>query len=53
VGTHRSVSRRAGDVVESPFFSGAVTLSNAFDDSVKGCHKRELPAGSVRVAYVN
>jgi hypothetical protein len=31
--TRRLVSRRAGDVVGSSFFSGAVTLSNTVDDS--------------------
>jgi hypothetical protein len=33
MGTHRSVSRCAEDVVESSFFSRAVTLSNAIDNS--------------------
>jgi hypothetical protein len=43
VGTHRSVSRRAGDVVESPFLSGAVDPFNSIDDSMKDCHIRGLP----------
>jgi hypothetical protein len=33
MGTHRSVSCRAGDVVGNSFFSGAVTLSNSIGDS--------------------
>jgi 3-dehydroquinate dehydratase len=33
MGTHKSVSRCAGVVVGSSFFFGAVTLSNAVDDS--------------------
>jgi hypothetical protein len=33
MGTHRSVSWRAGDVVGNSFFSGVVTLSNSIDDS--------------------
>jgi hypothetical protein len=53
MGTRRSVSRRAGDVVRSSFFSGAVALSNAVDNAVKGCHIRGFPAGSVRVVYVD
>jgi hypothetical protein len=32
MGTHRLVSRHAGDVVVSSFFAGAVTLSNTVDD---------------------
>jgi hypothetical protein len=32
VGIHRSVSRRTGDVVRSPFLSGAVDPFNAVDD---------------------
>jgi hypothetical protein len=36
--THRSVSRRTGDVVGNYFFSGAVTLSNSDDDFAKGCY---------------
>jgi hypothetical protein len=43
VGTHRSVSRRAEDVVESPFLSGAVDPFNSIDDSMKDCHIRRLP----------
>jgi hypothetical protein len=35
MGTNRSVSRCARDVVGSSFFSGAVTLSNTVDDSRK------------------
>jgi hypothetical protein len=35
LGIHRSVIRRAGDVVGSSFFLGAVTLSNAVDHSRK------------------
>jgi hypothetical protein len=38
--THRSVSRRAGDVVKSFFFSGAVTLSNSVGDSRKTAIRR-------------
>jgi hypothetical protein len=33
MGTHRSVSRRAGDVVRSSFSLRAVTLSNVVYDS--------------------
>jgi hypothetical protein len=29
MGTHRSVSQRAGDVVENFFFSGVVTFPNS------------------------
>jgi hypothetical protein len=47
MGTHRSVSWRVGDVVESSFSSGAVALSNIIDDSVKGCHIWGLPTGTV------
>jgi hypothetical protein len=47
MGTRRSVSRCAGDVVRSSFFSGAVALSNVVDDSVKSCHLQGLPIGSV------
>jgi hypothetical protein len=53
MGTCRSVSRRAGNVVESYFFLGAVTLSNVVDGSVKGCHIGGLATVSVRVAYVD
>jgi hypothetical protein len=53
VGTYRSVSQHAGDVVESPFFSGVVTLSNAINDSTKSYHIWGLPAESVQVAYVD
>jgi hypothetical protein len=35
MGTRRSVSRRAGDLVRNSFFSGAVILSNFIDDFVK------------------
>jgi hypothetical protein len=35
MGTRRSVSRCAGDVVRNFFFSGAVTLSNSVGDSSK------------------
>jgi hypothetical protein len=38
MGTRRSISRRAGDVVGNSFFSGEVTLSNSIDDFVKGCY---------------
>jgi hypothetical protein len=38
MGTHRSVSRRAGDVVKNFFFLRAVTLSNSIDDFVNGCY---------------
>jgi hypothetical protein len=38
MGTHRLASRRAGDIVESSFFSGAVTLSSSVDDFTKGCY---------------
>jgi hypothetical protein len=40
VGTHRSISWHAGDVIISPFFLGAVDLFNSVDDFVKGCHVR-------------
>jgi hypothetical protein len=53
MGTHRSVSRRAGDVVERSFFLREVALSNAVDDSAKGCHIWGVPTGSIRVAYMN
>jgi hypothetical protein len=48
VGTHKLVSRRAGGVVGSPFFSRAVALLNSVDDFAKGCHVHGLPIGSVR-----
>jgi hypothetical protein len=35
MGTHRSVSQHARDVVGSSFFSGAVTLFNVVNDSRK------------------
>jgi hypothetical protein len=35
--THRLVSRHAGDVVENPFFLGAVAVLNSVDDYMKGC----------------
>jgi hypothetical protein len=35
MGTRRLVSRCAGDIVRSFFFSGAVTLSNSVGDSQK------------------
>jgi hypothetical protein len=38
MGTHRSVSQRARDVVGNSFFLGAVTLSNSVDDFVKDCY---------------
>jgi hypothetical protein len=38
MGTPRSVSRRADDVVRNSFFSRAVTLSNSVDDFVKDCY---------------
>jgi hypothetical protein len=38
MGTRRSVSRRAGDVVRNSFFSRVVTLSNSVDDIAKGCY---------------
>jgi hypothetical protein len=38
MGTRRSVSRRAGDVVRNSFFSGAVTLSNSVNDFAKDCY---------------
>jgi hypothetical protein len=38
MGTRRSASRRAGDIVRNFFFSGAVTLSNSVDDFAKGCY---------------
>jgi hypothetical protein len=53
VGTHRSVSQRAGDVVRSPFFSRAVALSNVVDDYVKGYHIRGLSARSIHMVYVD
>jgi hypothetical protein len=44
MGTRRSVSRCAGDVVGSSFFSGAMTLSNSVGDSRKVviCRLREI-----------
>jgi hypothetical protein len=47
VGTCKSVSRRAGYVVESPFFSGVVTLLNSIDDYVKDCHIWGMFAGNI------
>jgi hypothetical protein len=38
MGTYRSVSRRARDVVGNSFFSGAMTLSISVDDFTKGCY---------------
>jgi hypothetical protein len=38
MGTRRSVSQCAGDVVGNSFFSRAVTLSNTVDNFVKGCY---------------
>jgi hypothetical protein len=38
MGTARSVSRCADDVVENSFFSRVVTLSNSVDDFVKNCY---------------
>jgi hypothetical protein len=35
MGPHRSVTWRVGNVVESSFFSGAVTLSNSVGNSQK------------------
>jgi hypothetical protein len=53
VGTHKSVSRHAGDVVGSSFFLGAVDPFNSINDFIKGCDVRGLPVGSVRVTYVD
>jgi hypothetical protein len=53
VGTHGSVNRRTGDVVGDPFFSTAMGSVQLFGVSVKYCHVRDLPAGSVRWAYVD
>jgi hypothetical protein len=53
VGTHRLVSRCAGDVVKSPFFSGAVGSVQLCWISVKGCHVWGLPVGNVRVSYMD
>jgi hypothetical protein len=36
-----------------PFFSGAVALSIAVDDFMKGCHVQELLTGSKHWAYVD
>jgi hypothetical protein len=52
VGTRRSVSRRTGDVVGDPFFSGEVGSIQLCGVSVKGSHVRGLPVGSVRQAYM-
>jgi hypothetical protein len=38
---------------QEPVFSGAVALSIAVDDFMKGCHVRGLPTGSIRGAYVD
>jgi hypothetical protein len=38
---------------QEPFFSGAVALSIAVDDFVKGCHVRGPPVGSVCWAYMD
>jgi hypothetical protein len=43
MGTRRSFSRHAEDVVGSSVFSGAVALSNAVDDYMKGCHVQGPP----------
>jgi hypothetical protein len=63
VQTRRSVSRRAGDCVRSPFFSGAVTPSNSVGGSWKVATYEDRPqeaytghtwtsVGSVRVVLV-
>jgi hypothetical protein len=38
---------------QEPFFSGVVDLFKSVDGCAKGCHVWELPAGSVRRAYVD
>jgi hypothetical protein len=53
VGTHRSVSRCAGDVVGSPLFSGVVALLNTVDDYAKGYHVHGLSTRSIQVAYMD
>jgi hypothetical protein len=40
-------------LVQEPFFLIAVSSFNSVDDFMKGCHVRELPVGSVRVAYMD
>jgi hypothetical protein len=55
MGTHRSVSRCAGDVVESSFFSGAVTLSNSIGDSrkvaIRGLREIHMVEGHMRTKH--
>jgi hypothetical protein len=53
VGTHGSVNRWTGDIFGDPFFLGAVRSVQLCGVSVKGCHIRGLPAGSVRRTYVD
>jgi hypothetical protein len=53
MGTHRSVSRRAGNVVGNSFFSGAVTLSNSVDDFMKGCYMWTMWDMYGQWSYVN
>jgi hypothetical protein len=53
VWTRESISRRAVDWDESPFFSEAVGSVQLRWVSVKGYHIWGLPVGSVRVTYVD
>jgi hypothetical protein len=38
---------------QEPFFLGALDPFNSVDNFTKGCHIWGLPAGSVRVVYVD
>jgi hypothetical protein len=38
MGTRKSVSQRAGDIVRNSFFSGAETMSNSVDDFTDDCY---------------
>jgi hypothetical protein len=55
MGTHRSVSRHAGNVVRNSFFSGAVTLSNSVGDSqnvdICGLHEIHVVEGHTRTEH--
>jgi hypothetical protein len=55
MGTHRSVSRCAEDVVGSSFFSGAVTLSNSVGDSrkvaIRGLREIHMVEGHMRTKH--
>jgi hypothetical protein len=53
MGTHRSISRRAGDVVGNSFFLEAVTLSNSDNDSrkvaIRGPREIRMVEGHTRI----